>query len=422
MRMGWALSIAVALACGCHAPSSEPVAACRSIPKTATLRAHVVELPAGTPVRGVEVLTNLWAGWTHDDGWACVDNIDSGVHRIVAHRLGYFSDSLRMRLHAGHVALISLGLRRKPQPCCSLRGAWEARLVIDTPSHYDSMPVSRTAVGPIVFTQRVPNSNSRLYDPHDPLVRYEFGRTAIDFNPHAPNPEARHVFRNQDWSIPSLRFEVVGYLEGRDSVFLRTLPRITPGGSWLWGRLEGDSIMGRWRSDVHCYTRDPRCHGALGSFVMRRTPWTRLADSMVTWAVTEQSAEARSYEAHERARPLGEGELRVRTYDETGRRYVRAVYNVFRGTGPRWDYAFSEDSGWGWSHPIAAGRYSLRLLSFGCGKDEYFADSTYVMTAMPTLEVAISVGGRSQVDARIDSRAIRTKASPDNLRGLSCTR
>jgi hypothetical protein len=392
--------------------------ACIAGRREAALLAKVRLEPGGAPLARVEVIADIWAATTQNDGFACVRGVNPGRKRIVAWRTGFFPDSTSLVFQPGKVARITLGLRRMPPPCCHLDGSWQLQVAVDTPGELYPHPGARSVAGMVAFSPHVPNPMPRRYALDDSVVRYEFGRHAIDFSPIFGGPVAHDLSTTIFGGGASLFFEVVGLVETGDSATLTIVPRMSHGGLSLWGRIQGDTLSGQWRQNAF---RD----GARGTFVMVRQPWTAAADSLVRLAIEQDSVQQVESAAAEEAWHRRAGELRVRTYDEATRRYIEANYWIARQDDEPSDRLYtmvrSDSSGWSRYTEQEPGTYSVELFDYPCGDLTFFADTTYVRTQMPPLTVAIRPGQRSELDVRINTHDIRAIRSYDNLKGRACT-
>ncbi len=406
----------VTVACG-TLPDRTDAQECVAGRRQAALRAKVSLEPGGTPLAGVEVIAHIRAATTQSDGVACVREVAPGSQRVIAWRTGYFPDSTRLDFEAGKVGSATLTLRRKPPPSFRLEGSWWLEVELGSPGRQYPHP-ARSVAGMVAFSPRVPNPMPRLFTVDDPVVRYEFGRHAIDFTPIFGGPVASDVSTTVFGGGASLFFEVSGLVESGDSATLDIVPRMSHGGLSLWGGIHGDTLSGRWRQNAF---QD----GARGTFVMVRRPWTPAADSLVRLAVEQDSVQRLESAAAEEAWHRRAGELRVRTYDEATGRYVEADYWIARQDDEPSDRLYtmvrSDSSGWSRYTEEEPGTYSVELFDYPCGELTYFADTTYVRTEMPRLTVVIRSGQRSELDLRIDTRAIRATRSYENLKGRSCT-
>jgi hypothetical protein len=270
----------------------------------------------------------------------------------------------------------------------------------------------------VAFSPHVPNPMPQRFTLNDSVVRYEFGRHAIDFSPIFGGPVASDVSTTIFGGGASLFYEVSGLVETGDSATLVIVPRMSHGGLSLWGQIHGDTLSGRWSQNAY---RD----GARGTFVMVRRPWTLAADSLVRLAVEQDSAQQLESAAAEEAWHRRAGELRVRTYDEAAGRYIEANYWIARQDDEPSDRLFtmvrSDSSGWSPYTGQEPGTYTVELSDYPCGDLTFFADTTYVRTQMPRLTVVITSGQRSELDVRINTHAIRATRSYDNLKGRVCT-
>lgn len=99
------------------------------------------------------------------------------------------------------------------------------------------------------------------------------------------------------------------------------------------------------------------------------------------------------------------GVLRLRVRDEATDRFVAAEYYAVADDASDVS-VFSADGGWGTAR-IPAGVYRLVLFEYPCGDERYMPDEEFAeRTALEGPRVTVRPGRRTDVDLRIDVRAI----------------
>jgi hypothetical protein len=411
--------VASALLISAIASQGQPIKAsapCIAVRPKAALQARVVDATTSAPLPLATINTELWGGTTDSAGMACVRDLEPVRHRTVAWRLGYAPETLELRFDSGLVTVAEFRLHRLPPPCCRLAGAWHVEMTVIDAGSKGHTHVGVTTAGRIVFGVRFPNPMPERYALEDSLVRFEFGRHIIDLAPLFGGPYGQDVSTTVFGGGPSLFYEVVGLVESRDSLSMTIIPRMSHGGLSLWGRIVGDTIAGRWEENAYC------C-GATGSFLMHRLAWTAGDDSLAAVAVADSAVEAQATLAAAEAFQRRSGRLRVRTYDLAISRFVAASYWIIReGDPPSEELSTmieSDSTGWSEYGSEEPGTYRVELSDYPCGDKRYFADSSYVRSAL-LRKVTVRTGADAEVDFRIDSRAIVAARSYDNRGGVRC--
>jgi hypothetical protein len=388
-------------------------ASCLAKGHSSALQVLVRDASSSSPLDGAVINTDIWGATTDSTGNACVEDLESTRQRVIAWRLGYAAESTSMVFKAGIVSKAFLALHRLPPPCCRLEGAWSVTLHVQHPGRVGTGRAGATAAGSLVFDSVVPDPMPQLYERPDPVVRYEFGRHAVDLSPILGGPYGRDVSTTVFGDGPSIVKEIVGIIETGDSVSMTIIPRMSHGGLTLHGRILGDSITGSWWQNAYC------C-GATGAFVMHRSPWTSGADSLVAVAIGEADEERVAAQEAGEAFEKRAGRLRLRTYDVAAGHYIEANYWVSRlGTDPAHEVSTmlsSADTGWSQFDEEEPGTYGIALSDYLCGEKTFFAKDGYARRT-----VVLRTHSDVDVDFNIDTRTVPAVSSYDNPGARRCS-
>lgn len=403
----------------CRRSRSSPTALpCGASDSTGAVRV-VVRESSGRPVPRADV-HDAHLAWTNtdDQGRGCLTEVEPGSVRFSVSRIGFHAESLTVRVIRGAVADVAVTLRRADPPCCRLEGAWHVRFEMERPSGMHQHPAARSVEGIVVFSPKLPSPTRWSTEFHDPVVRYEYAHTSVDFSPLFGGRVARDVSTTIFGAGGETLFrEVLGMVPAGDSVTLTFIPRMSHGSMWLGGRIAHDTIRGRWTQSAYC------C-GAAGRFEMHRIPSSPEADSLIASGLRAYAREEREARAADSARQRRIGWLRVRVYDEAVHHYIAASFWTIRAAhDPARSLAtlvYTADTGWGEYRDMEPGVYDTYLSDFACGRQTYFADSTYVRQYGLACPVTVRTGERLERDVRTDSRRITTEPLYENREGKLC--
>ena len=407
------LTLSVLAACRKAAPAA---LACTLEPNKAALVALVRSAADSSGLDRATVTTELWGGDTDSTGTACVKGVAPVRQSVSVWRLGFTSESTIVAFDSGRTDTVRFFLHRLPPPCCRLAGSWRVHLRVENPEGNRRTRRDASAAGTVAFSRRIPDPWPPLYSLHDSIVRFEFGRHAIDLTPILGGPFGEDRSTTIMGGGGSLLYEVVGLIETGDSVRLTIIPRMSHGGLTQWGRVRGDTIAGTWEQNAYC------C-GARGSFLMYRQPWSFDDDGLVAVALSDAETARRQVAAADSAWQRRAGRLRVRTFDEARGRYVDANYWIIRlGDPPQEQLStmvLSDSSGWSAYSREEPGTYRVELSDFPCVGGRHFADSAYVRRHL-LRTIVIRSGEATDLEMRINSRAVLTTSSLENPSAHRC--
>jgi hypothetical protein len=176
-------------------------------------------------------------------------------------RRGYQDQKVVIDGRIGELVRRDLQMLRVPAPCCDLRGRWHIEMQLDSPAMMYKHPKGRAVSGDVTLGPRTlpPEEGDDL----DSLVRIVRGLHTVDFKPFFGGPVAPDVSRTIFGGGPDLFHEVRAEVPSGDSVSMTFIPRMTHGSIWFSGRLQGDTVRGKW-------TQMAYAGGAEGHFVMTR--------------------------------------------------------------------------------------------------------------------------------------------------------
>lgn len=371
---------------------------------TGTIVGKVVHNTSGAPLAGVHISADYMGGMSDSSGRFTIPYVNAGVTEVRAYSRGYvaFTDTIVMT--PPDTIAVSLTLVEAPGPCCELTGRWEATFHLDS-AGYSQTPQSRQVVGIVAISPRVGEylGTAGVYE--DGRLRSEQGLTTIDFSPFwgariAPDVSTT-VFGHRGGTFGR---EAVTQVFFSDSVAMIFIPRISHGGVSLAGRIDQDTITGKWYQRAYA-------GGAYGVFRM-----VRLSHDPEPLNLPPKPPSPPPVDTLPEA---ARGDVRVRVWDEAQGKYlqtrhghaleepdgsIKSVYSL--GT---------EEEGWGPSFWLPPGGYAILFSQYPCG------DKRYILKNKIRKEFEVKAGEDVEVTIRINTLKLKPRRTYDNTDGRRCT-